>query len=346
MLKAYLKQQDKKYLWLNGEDDQTIKLLEEQSIANYKRLTAGIYLLVIDEAQQVPDVGRKLKLMVDELAGIHIIGTGSSSFDLTHQLGEPLVGRKNVIHLHPLAQMEFAKVENHKQTSDNLEIRLVYGGYPELTHLRSEREKKEYLNDIINSYLLKDILALEGIRKSSKLIDLLRLIAFQVGSEVSIDELANQLRGISRNTVEQYLDLLAHVFIIYKVGGYSSNLQKEITKNSKFYFVDNGIRNAIIRNFEPLNLRNDQGQLWENYVLSERIKFQEYAPLSLDNYFWRTYDQQEIDWVEVSGASRHAHEVKWNSQKARKKPPVAWSKAYPDATFQTITIANYLDWIT
>jgi len=346
LLKAYLSQQKKKYLWLNGEDDQTLRLLAEQSVSNYQRLMSGMKLLVIDEAQQVPNIGKKLKLMVDELEDVCIMVTGSSAFDLTHQLGEPLVGRKNVIHLHPLAQMEFEQVESYKQTVDNLELRLIYGGYPELTHFNSEKEKKEYLNDIINSYLLKDILVIDGIRKSSKLMDLLRLIAYQVGSEVSVEELANQLKSISRNTVEQYLDLLTKVFVLYKIGGYSRNLRKEVTKSNKWYFVDNGIRNAIIQNFNPMSLRNDHGQLWENYILSERIKYQEYKGLNAENYFWRTYDQQEIDWVEQQETHLQGTEIKWNERKARKKPPVAWSKAYPDAGFQTITPINYLNWIT
>lgn len=346
LLKAYLKKKTWKYLLLNGEDDQTLRLLDEQSVSNYQRLVAGLDLLVIDEAQNISAIGSKLKLMVDEIEGIRILVTGSSALDLDYKMGEPLVGRKQVILLHPLAQMEYSVLENFKETLDNQEERLIYGGYPELVHLKRLSEKQEYLNDLVSAYLLKEILALEGIRKSGKLMDLLRLIAFQIGQEVSVEELANQLKGISRNTVEQYLDLLSNVFIIYKIGGYSNNLRKEVTKNSRWYFVDNGIRNAIIQNFNPLNLRNDHGQLWENYVLSERIKYQHYSNLKVENYFWRTYDQQEIDWVEYSRGKLSGTEIKWNEKKARKKPPVAWTKAYPDANFQTITPADYLDWVT
>lgn len=346
LLKKYLADLPQStYLQLNGEDEQTIRLMQERSVANYTRLLGKTRLLVIDEAQNISEIGLKLKLMVDEIDGLAIVATGSSAFDLTNKLGEPLVGRKTTLKLHPLAQMELSQHENHIQTTERLEERLIYGGYPELLHLGSQKEKQNYLTDIINSYLLKDILVLDGIRKSDKLYDLLRLLAFQVGKEVSTSELANQLKGISRNTVEQYLDLLEKVFVIYKVQGFSRNLRKEVTKNNRWYFVDNGIRNAIIQNFNPLNLRNDVGDLWENYLASERIKYQDYTEQQVNNYFWRTYDQQELDWVEQIGESLAAYEFKWNDKK-KLKQPVAWRNAYPDATFNVMDRMNYLDWIS
>lgn len=226
-------------------------------------------MLAIDEAQHIPDIGMKLKLMVDEIEGLRLVVTGSSVFDLSNTLGEPLVGRSTIIQLFPLAQMEYGKYENLLETKENLEDLLIFGGYPELAHLSNNNDKITYLEGIVNSYLLKDILAYDGIKKSDKILDLLRLLAFQVGKEMSVDELSKGLKGISRNTVESYLDLLSKVFIIYKVGGYSGNLRKEVTKSNRWYFVDNGIRNAIIRNFNPLNLRMDTGELWENYLMAE-----------------------------------------------------------------------------
>lgn len=333
------------YLSLNGEDSDTQLLLENQSIANYKRLLSGKKLLVIDEAQHIESVGQKLKLMVDEIPGIHIIVTGSSSFDLGNKMGEPLVGRKFTLLLHPIAQLELQKYENLLQTKANLEERLVFGSFPELWQLRTIEQKQDYLKELTDSYLLKDILAYEGIRKSDKILNLLRLLAFQVGKEVSTQELANNLSGISRNTVEQYLDLLSKVFVIYPISAFSSNLRKEVNKSKRWYFYDNGIRNAIIRNFNLFPFRNDVGDLWENYLASERIKYQTYTQIEAKNYFWRTYDQQELDWVEETQGKLSAYEFKWKAGK-KVKVPTAWKKAYTDATFHVLNPENYLEWIT
>lgn len=335
----------KDYLLLNGEDSDTSRLLENQSIANYKRLLSGKNLLVIDEAQQIDKIGQKLKLMVDEIPCLSILATGSSLFDLSNKLGEPLVGRKYTMHLFPIAQLELQSYEDLLQTNANLEERLIYGSYPELWQLSSQKEKQKYLQELVDSYLLKDILAYEGIRKADKILDLLRLLAFQVGKEVSTHELANNLSGITRNTVNQYLDLLTKVFVIYPVSTYSNNLRKEVSKSKRWYFYDNGIRNAIIRNFNFPTLRHDIGELWENYLAAERLKCQSYKELDSNNYFWRTYDQQEIDWVEEINGDLHAFEFKWNEKK-KAKAPSAWSKAYSNSSFEVINRSNYLDWIT
>src|SRR5690606_31657664 len=232
----------------------------------------------------------------------------------------------------------------YKQTKENLEQRLLFGSYPELEQYESWNEKQDYLYEIINSYLLKDILMYEGIKNSEKIYDLLRLIAFQIGKEVSLQELGNQLQ-LSKNTVERYLDLLSKVFVIYKVNGFSKNLRKEITKTSRWYFADNGIRNALIKNFNRLDNRTDTGELWENYLASERIKKQHYQQMFATNYFWRTYDQQELDWLEVQAEQLSGYEFKWNTNK-KSKIPTAFAKAYPDAGFQVIHPVNYLDFIT
>lgn len=344
LIKTYLENIPKEdYLQLNGEDVQDANLLQERSVANYKRLLTNIKLLVIDEAQNIPEIGLILKLIVDSIDGIKVIATGSSVFDLSNTLGEPLVGRKNTIYLFPLAQMEFSATENFKETTENLEKRLLFGGYPELEQYEKWQEKSEYLFEIINSYLLKDILVFDGIKNADKIFALLRLIAFQVGKEVSLQELGTQLQ-LSKNTVEKYLDLLSKVFILFKVEGFSKNLRKEITKTSRWYFHDNGIRNGIINNFNRLENRTDVGDLWENYLVSERIKRQNYHKIVTNNYFWRTYDQQELDWLEEKAENLAGFEFKWNERK-KTKIPTAFAKAYPEATFEVINKQNYLDFI-
>ncbi|KAB1157074.1 ATP-binding protein [Flavobacterium luteum] len=345
LIKNYLSTIPKEsYLQLNGEDVEDSNLLKERSITNYSRLLSNVKLLVIDEAQNIPDIGLILKLIVDSIDGIKIIATGSSVFDLSNKLGEPLVGRKNTIYLFPLAQIEFANYENYKETTSKLEERLLFGSYPELEQYPDWNDKISYLKEIINSYLLKDILVFDGIKQSNKILDLLKLIAFQVGQEVSLQELARQL-GISKNTVESYLDLLSKVFVIYKVPGFSRNLRKEITKSNRWYFYDNGIRNGIIANFTRLESRTDVGALWENYLASERIKHQNYAQKTVTNYFWRTYDQQELDWLEEENGKLSGFEFKWNENR-KAKIPTAFAKAYPEATFEVINKGNYLDFIT
>lgn len=344
LLKTYMQSiSSSEYIFLRGDDRNDAQLLQEQSVQNYKRLLGSRKLLIIDEAQLIPEIGAKLKLLVDSIDDIKVIATGSSAFDMAGDVGAPLVGRKNTLFLYPLAQMEFSKEETYQETMVHLEDRLIFGSYPELEQYESREEKQEYLLEMLNTYLLKDILAFEGLRKSNKILDLLRLIAFQVGSEVSLQELGSQL-SMSKSTVERYLDLLSKVFIIYKLSGFSRNLRKEITKTSKWYFYDNGIRNIIINNFNPLVLRNDVGQLWENYLAAERIKYQAYKNQYTNNYFWRTYDQQELDWVEEKNNELNAFEFKW-SKKRNPKIPTAWKKAYPDASFQVIHRDNYLEWI-
>lgn len=343
IIKKYLETSKETVLQLNGEDINDVRLLEERSVLNYSKLLKNTTLLVIDEAQNIPNIGLILKLIVDTIDGIKVIATGSSMFDLANKLGEPLVGRKNTLYLFPLAQIEFSQFENYKQTTEKLEERLLFGGYPELTQYDSWNEKTVYLKEIINSYLLKDILIFDGIKNADKIYDLLRLIAFQVGSEVSMQELGNQL-NLSKNTVSSYLDLLSKVFILFKIEGFSKNLRKEITKSSRWYFYDNGIRNTIINNFNEIKNRTDVGALWENYLASERIKKQHYQKIYKQNYFWRTYDQQELDWLETQAETIAGYEFKWNENR-KTKIPTAYAKAYPEATFEVINKQNYLDFI-
>jgi uncharacterized protein len=342
LIKKIISNTTYKTLFLQGEDTDTHQLFAQRTIANYQRILHNIELLVIDEAQGIPEIGQILKLIIDNIEGIRVLVTGSSAFDLANLSGEPLTGRAFFHELYPIAQLELLQEENAIQTIQNLEERLVFGGYPELWNLPFSVTKEEYLKDLLNTYLLKDIIAFDGIRNSAKIKDLLRLVAFQIGKEVSLEELAKQLQ-MSRNTVEKYLDLCCKVFILKKVEAYSGNLRKEITKSSRWYFWDLGIRNALINDFRAISLRNDIGELWENYIVSERLKLLKYTNRLTETYFWRTYDQQEIDWIEHENGELKAFEFKWKEEKA--KAPKAFVSTYPNATFTVINKTNYLDFI-
>jgi predicted AAA+ superfamily ATPase len=330
-------------LVLNGEDYDTEALLENRSIANYRHILEGVDLLAIDEAQNISGIGSKLKLIVDEVENIRVIATGSSSFDLLNRTGEPLVGRAAQFYLLPLSQKEIATTETALQTRQNLESRLIYGSYPEVVTINGFKKKAEYLREITGSYLLKDILMIDGLKNSAKMQDLLRLIAFQTGSEVSHEELGRQL-GMSKNTVEKYLDILSKVFVVYRLSAFSRNLRKEVSKAGKWYFYDNGIRNAIIRNFNPLAIRQDVGALWENYLIGERIKKNHNEGLNNEFYFWRTYDKQEIDFIEASEASLSAFEFKWGNKNPA--APRIFMETYPNTEYTIINRDNYLNYIS
>lgn len=343
LIRKFLSETTEPHVLLNGEDITTRELFARRSVAALSKIIADKRLLVIDEAQKVPDIGNALKLMVDEITGLKVMITGSSAFDVENYTGEPLTGRKMTFKLFGISEQELLPYEALSERKDNLYERLVFGNYPEVFRFKTHEAKSRYLRDLLNAYLLKDILSFETIRNSEKIFDLLRLIGFQIGNEVSIPELANALQ-MSRNTVEKYLDLLTKVFIIYKVNGFSRNLRKEVSKSSRYYFLDNGIRNVIVGNLKPVGQRGDIGALWENYMVSERIKYQQYTNMLVYNYFWRTYDQQEIDWVEDRGGQLHGYEFKWNTRK-RPKAPAAWSKSYPEATFTCINPDTYEEWL-
>ncbi|MDA3953582.1 MAG: ATP-binding protein [Bacteroidales bacterium] len=342
LVKEILDKIDEPVLTLNGEDINVHDKLAIRTVENYKQILGSNKLLYIDEAQKIPEIGLKLKLMIDEIPDLKIIISGSSSFDIHKDAGEPLTGRKYTFNLYAFSEREYHQTENSIEKIDKIKERLVFGNYPELLHLPDREDKIDYLNEMISSYLLKDILAYENIKNSQKIFNLLRLIAFQIGGEVSLQELGKQL-SISKNTVEKYLDLLSKVYILHKVEGFSRNLRKEITKNSRWYFLDNGIRNAVIANFNSIESRNDIGQIWENYMISERIKYLEYKKISSNNYFWRTYEQQEIDWVEEREGSLFGYEFKWKESKV--KIPSQWIKAYPDSSFEVIHLNNFENWI-
>lgn len=344
LIKEISEELSEKVLLLNGEDITVQQALASRSLQNYQALFADNEFLIIDEAQAIPSIGEILKLIVDELPGIKVLITGSSALDINNMVGEPLTGRKKTLRIFPLSELELDQVENRFEKLEGLRHRLVYGNYPELLQLKTLKEKQQYLQEVISSYLLKDILAFDSIRNSDKILDLLRLIAYQVGHEVSYQELGQKL-SMSKNTVERYLDLLTKVFVVHKLQGFSRNLRNEVTKNHKWYFYDNGIRNALIANLNSLEMRNDVGQLWENYIINERIKQQHYNQWLVNNYFWRTYDQQEIDWVEDRGGELHGYEFKYSPKKT-KKAPAKWSKAYPNAYFEVVSGDGYYDWLS
>lgn len=341
LLKKFL-EDESDYLFVTGEDIFVGKYLASGSIEKLKEFIGEKSLLVIDEAQYISSIGLGLKLIVDAMPHMRIIATGSSTFDLAKQLGEPLTGRKSVIKMYPVSQIELGSLETKTETQAHLESRLLYGSYPEVITHTGDAAKVDYLHELVSSYLIKDILAFEGIQKSKKIIDLLILLAFQIGKEVSHSELGNQLQ-LSRATIEKYLDILEQTFILINIRGFSRNLRKEITKTSRYYFCDLGIRNALINNFNLLSRRSDVGELWENYLVMERMKKQEYQRLRSNNYFWRTYDQKEIDWVEERDGELFGYEFKWD---AMAKPPKLWLETYPTASFDTVTQSNYLPFIT
>ena len=319
-----------------------------QEILNSRRLSAiqnafgGYRIVFIDEAQRIRHIGEALKLLADHNPESKIIVSGSSSFDLSNKIGEPLTGRQKIYTLYPISVIELIENTGKIGVIRELDNILVYGSYPETLNAANDQKRIEYLNNLRNAYLLKDILELENIRNASKLFDLLRLLAYQIGSEVSLNELSNQL-GIAKQTIERYLDLLEKVFIIKKVQGFSRNLRKEITKTHRYYFWDNGIRNALINNFNPFPVRNDQGMLWENFLFIERMKTREYLRIHSNNFFWRTYDQKEIDMVEERDGKLFGYEFKIAPKNL--KAPKLWSESYENSEFEVIHKENFFDFL-
>jgi hypothetical protein len=304
--------------------------------------TAGYDIVAIDEAQRIRNIGMGLKLLVDHVPGIKLIATGSSSFSLAGQIGEPLTGRKRTIALYPLSQIELSGHYNPHELKERLEVDLVFGLYPAVVTAQTRRDKIALLEELVSSYVLKDILELERVKGSKVLLDLLRLVAFQIGSQVSHHELATRL-GIDSKTVARYLDLLEKAFVLFNLRGYARNLRKEIAKKSKYYFYAVGLRNAVIRNFNDMDHRDDQGKLWENFLVMERVKYQSYQARHSNNFFWRTWDGQELDWLEERDGTLFGYEFKYTSQRTRL--PKAFLDAYPQARLEVVTRENYLAFV-
>lgn len=325
-----------------GDNLELRDLLSSQNLNRIRLMFEGYDLIFIDEAQRIPGIGYGLKLIVDHMPHIKLIVTGSSSFDLTQKIGEPMTGRFINRILYPLSVLELHYQFGGMTVNESLDELLVYGSYPEVLSNRAKEDKIEYLRNIRDSYLLKDVLELENIRNPAKLSDLLKLLAFQIGKEVSHNELSNSL-GIAKQSVERYLDILEKAFIIKKTGGFSRNLRNEVSQNSRYFFWDNGIRNALINNYNPIEMRNDVGMLWENFLFIERLKKQEYHRIYTNNYFWRTYDRKEIDLVEERDGRLYGFEFKWKEKSV--KAPAKWLGTYENATFEVIHKNNFLSFL-
>jgi hypothetical protein len=343
LLQKTLSETTLKYKLDSGDNIQTQQILGSQDFSKILEYVEGYELIAIDEAQNIPNIGMGLKIIVDQVPGIKVIATGSSSFELAGQVGEPLTGRKQTLVLYPLSQMELRQTYNRHELTQNISDYLIFGGYPEVLQVTSRIERISIISEITNSYLLKDLLVFERVKSSRILLDLLKLLAFQMGNEVSLNELATQL-SIDVKTVQRYLDLLEKAFVIFRLNGFSRNLRKEVTSKAKYYFLDTGIRNAIIAQFNNLDQRNDVGQLWENFLMIERLKLRSYCNIPANPYFWRTYDQQEIDLVEEREGKLFGYEIKWSPNKVTTAPDL-WKETYSNAEFRTINQQNYLDFV-
>jgi len=342
LLKRLIELEDAKTFIGEGDDIQLRKILSSNDKNRILSALQDYDYIFIDEAQRIPDIGWGLKILVDNLPKSIIIASGSSSFQLSSQVGAPLTGRSITSMLFPISVIELKQQFGGMHVIQEVENFLIYGMYPELLTTKSNKDKISYIIELRNSYLLKDILELENIRNADKMFDLLSLIGFQIGDEVSLSELGNSL-GIAKQTVARYLDLLEKAFIIKKIGGFSRNLRKEVTKTSRYYFFDNGVRNAIINNFNPIEQRNDIGMLWENFLVMERIKKQHYYQIHSNNYFWRTYDQKEVDFVEERDGKLFGFEFKWKAKKT--KIQQEWLDTYENASFEVINKENFLSFL-
>jgi predicted AAA+ superfamily ATPase len=330
-------------IWLNVDEADVMQMLSDADTSTKLRNLVGVNtkLVFVDEAQQIKDIGKKLKLMIDTFPEIQFVVTGSSSLDLKNTMAEPLTGRKKEYNLYPISTEELVNHTSVLEQKRLLETRLVFGSYP--TVINNYGAEKEILKELVGSYLYKDILQLEGIRKSSVLEKLLQLIAFQVGSEVSYNELANSIGNIDVATVEKYLDLLEKAYVIFKLPALSRNLRNELKKGKKYYFYDNGVRNVIINNFNPINLRQDKGALWENFLMSERMKYIHYHKIFCSQYFWRTHDKAEIDYIEEREGKLFAYEFKWKQGKARF--PKSFREGYPNHELSEVSTENYFNFV-
>lgn len=344
LLQNFLKSTGLKYKSDTGDNIRLRNLFAAGDMNELLAYCENYDLLAIDEAQEIPEIGRGLKILVDHKPDLRIIVTGSSSFDLGQKVGEPLTGRKRSLTLYPLSQQEMLSVYNSYELKEKLTDFMIFGSYPEVISAESRDEKIEILTELVNSYLLKDVLALGDIRAPRELLDLVKLIAFQTGNEVSLNELSSQLK-IDVKTVDRYLDILEKGFVIRKLTSFSRNLRKEISKKSKYYFLDNGIRNAVIMQFNKTELRNDLGQLFENFIMMERIKYLSYNRIHSNIYFRRTYDKKEIDLIEERDAKLYAFEFKYSPEQ-KVKSPSEFLAEYPGSEFRVIHSGNYPEFLS
>ena len=332
-----------KTLTVNADQSKYLDIFSGRDLNKISNLVAGYELLFIDEAQRIPEIGINLKIILDNLKPLKVIVTGSSSLDLASKVSEPLTGRIWTYKLYPISFFELKKLKNVFELDDNLEERLLYGSYPDIFSINGHINKIEYLQILSDSYLYKDLLELGGLKNSAKIRDLLKLLAFQIGNEVSLTELGSSL-GMGKDTVSRYIDYLEKTFIIFRLKGFSRNLRKEVTKMDKIYFHDLGVRNILIDNLKPLKDRSDVGQLWENLLISERMKYLSYTQNYGSMYFWRVYTGAELDLVEEKDGMLNGYELKFGKKSV--KAPKGWRITYPKAKFTFINKENYLKFIT
>ena len=344
LIQEMLKQQSARVLEISADQVQYHDILSSRNLDKMKGLVAGYDILFIDEAQRIPDIGINLKILYEGIPELRIIVTGSSSLDLANQIKEPLTGRTWTYKLYPVSAAEWRTHAglNTYELQQKIPDWLRYGLYPEVLTLDNHEDKRQYLNELTSSYLYKDILEIGNIRYPQKIRQLLSLLAYQLGNLVSIQELANTLQ-INRETILHYIDLLEKSFVIFTLGPYSRNLRKEITSKNKIYFYDLGIRNALIENFSPIDLRPDLGALWENYLLMERKKKMEYSRSYPNMYFWRTYSGGEVDFVEEKDGLVTGYEFKWQSKSS--SAPKAWMDKYGQESWKVIDKENFGEFV-
>ncbi len=331
-----------KTLTINGDQSRFIDILSSRDLVKIKSLVQGYELLFIDEAQRIPEIGLALKIILDNMPSLKVLVTGSSSLDLASKISEPLTGRVWTYHLYPISFLELSENQTGAELDHTLEERLVFGSYPELFSLEGDAQKREYLQNLSDAYLYKDLLEFGDIKNSSKIRDLLKLLAFQVGSQISQTELGSSL-GMSKDTVSRYIDLLEKSYVIFRLRGFSRNLRKEITKMDKIYFYDLGVRNILIDNLNPLKGRSDLGALWENFLIVERMKLLAYKQDFAASYFWRTYTGAELDYIEDRGGKLYGFEFKAGNK--IKRAPKSWQETYKDSDYVCVNRDNYLDFI-
>jgi predicted AAA+ superfamily ATPase len=341
LVKEYISKFSFKSKYVTGDDVRVEEVFSSRNLDTIKDFVYGYDLVVIDEAQRIKNIGLSLKLAVDNIENIKFIITGSSSFELIGEVGEPLVGRKKTLNLFPLNIYEIRTVYNNFEIKEKLEEFMIFGTYPKVFTAQSKNEKIDIINEITNSYLLRDVLKFEGIKKSSFILKILRLLAFQIGNEVSLNEIANNC-NLDVKTVMKYLDLLEKSFIIYEIGAFAKNPRKEIVKKKKYYFYDNGVINSLISNFNSLELRNDAGRLWENFIFMERLKKNRYSESYVNMYFWRSKSGSEIDIVEEKDGSINAYEFKFSEEKIKKITD--WGKNYK-SDVKIINKFNFTDFV-
>ncbi|MCD4791994.1 MAG: ATP-binding protein [Bacteroidales bacterium] len=332
---------EKTILYVQGDDFDISEILSSQRLSLLKSFVYGYDYLFVDEAQKISNIGQNLKLLTDNVPELSIFITGSSALDLRQKVGEPLTGRSVFYYLFPFSQKELN--EDFLTAKRNIETKLIYGMYPQVIMAETVNDRIDVLTSIKNGYLLKDVLELDNLKDTKFILNLLRLIAFQIGNDISYSELASNL-NVNKKTVQRYLDILEKIYVIFSLPGFSRNLRKEYSKTPRYYFWDNGIRNILISNFNNINLRDDIGKLWENFCISERLKFSHYNSFNANYFFWRTYDQKEIDLIEEKDGFLNAYEFKWKNKKV--KPPKLFTETYKKSEFFVINPENWLNFIS